>query len=68
MQIEGIKLILVMNFSVLHFFKFASRMPQIAQILVSTFKIFQGGAGGGGGGGGEEDAPEPPRNFLSIFR
>ena len=39
MQIEGIKLILVMNCSVLHFFKFASRMPQIAQILVSTFKI-----------------------------
>ena len=47
MQIEGTKLILVMNFSVLHFFKFASRMPQIAQILVLTFKIFQGGWGGG---------------------
>ena len=51
-----------MNFSVLHFFKFASRMPQIAQILVSTFKIFRRGGGGGGG-----DAPRPPRNFLSIF-
>ena len=32
MQIEGTKLIFIMNFSVLHFFKFASRMPQIAQI------------------------------------
>ena len=42
MQIKGTKLIFVMNFSVLHFFKFASRMPQTAQILVSTFK----GAGG----------------------
>ena len=42
-----------MNFSVLRFFffKFASRIPQIAQILVSTFKIFQGVGGGGGGGG-----------------
>ena len=30
-----------MNFSVLDFFKVvASRMPQTAQILVSTFKIF----------------------------
>ena len=29
-----------MNFSVLHFFRFASRMPQIAQILVLTFQIF----------------------------
>ena len=34
MQIEGTKLIFVMNFSVLDFFKFVSRMPQIAQILV----------------------------------
>ena len=42
MQIEGRKLIFIMNFSVLDFFKFASRMPQIAQILVSTFKVFQG--------------------------
>ena len=32
-----------MNFNVLDFFKFTSRIPQIAQILVSTFKIFQGG-------------------------
>ena len=32
-----------MNFSVLDFFKFASRMPQIVQILVSTFKIVHGG-------------------------
>ena len=29
------------------FFEFASRMPQITQILVSTFKIFQGGGEGG---------------------
>ena len=43
MQIEGRKLILNMNFSVQDFFKFASRMPQIAQILVSTLKIFHGG-------------------------
>ena len=42
MQIEGIKLIFIMNFSVLDFFKFASRIPQITQILVSTFKNFQG--------------------------
>ena len=47
MQIEGTKLIFVMNFSVLRFFKLASRMPQIAQILVLTFKIFRGGGGGG---------------------
>ena len=41
MQIEGTKLIFIMNFSVLDFLKFASRMPQIAQIkFVSTFKIF----------------------------
>ena len=31
MQIEGTKLIFIMNFSVLDFFKFASRIPQIAQ-------------------------------------
>ena len=43
MQIEGTKLIFIINISVLDFFKFASRMPQIAQILVSTFKIFRGG-------------------------
>ena len=47
MQIEGTKLMFVMNFSVLHFFKFASRTPQITQILVSTFKFFRGGGGGG---------------------
>ena len=39
MQTEGRKLIFIMNFSVLDFFKFASRMPQIAQILVLTFKL-----------------------------
>ena len=37
MQIEGTKLIFIMNFSVLDFFKFASRMPNIAQILVSPW-------------------------------
>ena len=66
MQIEGRKLIFVMNFSVLDFFKFASRMPQIAQILVSTFKIFQGsmppdpplGAYCG---------PQTPASFSSFF-
>ena len=42
MQIEGTKLIFIMNFSVLDFFKFAPRMPQIAPVLVSTFKVFQG--------------------------
>ena len=57
MQIEGTKLIFITNISVLDFFKFASRMPQIAQILVSTFKIFRGGGGGG-------MPPDPPRNFL----
>ena len=30
MQTESTKLIFIMNFSVLHFFKFASRMPQIS--------------------------------------
>ena len=46
MQIEGTKLVFIMNFSVLDFFKFACRMPQIAQIkLVSTFKIFWGKGG-----------------------
>ena len=38
---EGTQLIFVMNFSVLHFCKFASRIPQIAQILVLTFTIFR---------------------------
>ena len=72
MQIEGTKLIFVMNFSVLHFFKFPSRMHQIAQILVSIFKIFRGseegeGGGGGGGGGGRGHTTRPPRNFLFFF-
>ena len=49
MQIESRKLIFIMNFSELDFFKFASRMPQIAHILVSTFKNFPG-----------EHAPGPP--------
>ena len=49
MPIEGRKMIFIMNFSVLDFFKFASRMPQIAQILVSTFKFFPW-----------EHAPRPP--------
>ena len=65
MQIKGTKLIFVVNFSVLQFFKFASRMPQSAQILVSTFKIF-GGRGGGGGVQGSMP-PDPPRNFLFFF-
>ena len=56
MQIGGTKLIFIINISVLDFFKFASRMPQIAQILVSTFKIFRGGM-----------PPDPPRNFLFFF-
>ena len=43
MQIEGTKLIFIMNFSVLDFFKYISRMPQIVQILVLTFKVVQGG-------------------------
>ena len=55
MQIEGTKLIFIIN-SVLDFFKFASRMPQIAQILVSTFKIFPGG-----------HAPGPPWKFPLFF-
>ena len=62
MQIEGTKLIFVMDFSVLHFFKYASRMPQIAQ----AFNIFRRrGRGGGGGGGGM--LWTPPRNFLLFF-
>ena len=63
MQIEDTKLILVMNFRVLDFFKFASRMTQIAQILVSTFKIFQGGMKGRGKG----LPPDPPRNLFNFF-
>ena len=45
-----------MNFRVLGFFKFASRMPQIAQILVSTFKIFPG-----------KHAPQAPLDIASFF-
>ena len=56
MQIEVRTLIFIMNFSVLDFFKFASRMPQTAQILVSTFKIFRGSM-----------PPDPPRYFLIFF-
>ena len=56
MQIEVRKLIFIMNFSVLDFFKFASRMPQTAQIVVSTFKIFRGSM-----------PPDPPRYFLIFF-
>ena len=52
MQIEVRKLRFIMNFSVLDFFKFASRMPQTAQILVLTFKIFR-----------ESMPPDPPPPF-----
>ena len=55
-QIEVRKLIFIMNFSVLDFFKFASRMPHTAQIFVSTFKIFRGSM-----------PPDPPRYFLFFF-
>ena len=55
-EIEVRKLIFIMNFSVLDFFKFASRMPQTAQILVSTFKIFRGSM-----------PPDSPRYFLFFF-
>ena len=52
MQVEGTKLIFIMNLSVPDFLKFASRMPQIAQIkLVLTCKIFPGSGKGVGGGG-----------------
>ena len=44
------------EFGVLDFFKFAPRMPQIAQILVLTFKIFRGSM-----------PPDLPRNFLFFF-
>ena len=50
------KLIFIMNFGVLDFFKFASRMPQIAQILVLTFNIFRGSM-----------PPDLPKNFLLLF-
>ena len=46
MQTEGTKQICIMNFSVLDFFKFASRMPQIAQIkIVLIFQFFRGEGG-----------------------
>ena len=48
MQIEGTKLTFFMNFSVLD----ASRMPQIAQILVLISKFSEG------------HAPRPPRNLI----
>ena len=50
------EMIFIMHFNVLDLFKFTSRMPQIVQILVSTFKIFWGGM-----------PPDPPRNFLFFF-
>ena len=56
MQIEGRKLMFILNFSVLDFFKVASRMPQTAQILVSTVKIFQGSM-----------PPDPPTYYSSFF-
>ena len=65
MSFEGAKLIFVINFSVLHFFRFASRMPQIAQILVSTFKVFREHGGSGGGGGGA--CPQTPLQSSSFF-
>ena len=40
-------------------------MPQIAQILVSIFKISKVVGGGGGGRGGMPR--DPPRNFLLFF-
>ena len=58
MQIKGRKLIFIMNFSILDFFKFTSRMPQISQILVSTFKIFQGSP--------HPPPPSPAPSFLTY--
>ena len=58
MQIEGTKLKIIMNFGGLNFFKFASRMPQIAQILVLTFTIFRGKG---------VHAPGPPLEISSPF-
>ena len=49
MHIEGTKLIFIMNFRVLYFFKFTSRMPQVAQIFSLDFQKFLG-----------EHAPGPP--------
>ena len=57
-------MIFIMNFSVLDFFKFASRMPQIAQVNLDHQNL----SGGRGGGGGEEGhAPDLHRNFLFFF-
>ena len=56
MQNEGTKLMFVMNFTVLDFFKFASRMPQIAQIL----KFSEGGWG-------REACPRTPLEISSFF-
>ena len=56
MQTEVRKVIFIMNFSWLDFFKFTSRMPQTAQIFVSTFKIFRGSM-----------PPDPPGYFLFFF-
>ena len=55
MQIEGTKLTFTVNFSVLDYTNFASRMTQTAQILVLTFKIFQGACS------------QTPRNFSSFL-
>ena len=49
MQIEVRKLIFIMNFGVLDFFKFASRMPQTAQMFFLDLQNFPG-----------EHAPGPP--------
>ena len=61
MQIEGTKVIFIMNFSVIDF-KFASRIPQIAQNLVSTSNFSRRGEWGGRG-----HALDLPRNFLFSF-
>ena len=49
-------LILLIFDRVLAAFKFVSRMPQNAQILVLIKKIFLGGM-----------PPDPPRNFLFFW-
>ena len=56
-----------MNFSVLDFFKYISRMPQIVQILVLTFKVVQGRERGWGVRGVGGMLLEPPRNFIFFF-
>ena len=72
MQTEATKLIFVLDFSVLRYFKFAPRTPQIAQIIVSTFKIFWrveggGGEGLGGRGGGRGACPRTHLEISSFF-